>query len=260
MDQNPETQAAWCALEHELELWRKDNMSASLWWRDDDAHQPSPQLDRLVDLCATSAIPLTLAAIPHGIDSSLSRRVDVAANISIVQHGWSHQNHAPAPHKKCELGDHRILNDIQVELIEGADILTRQFGNRFVPALVPPWNRISATVASHLETYGYVGLSTFGSKTMIPASTGFCQKNTHVDLINWRRNREFIGTGKALQQITSHLHQRRGGQVPGDQTTGILTHHLVHDEDLWHFLKVFFQFTSHHKAVQWQTGHQVFKS
>ncbi len=254
-----ETHDAWYVLERELDMWCREKKSASLWWRDDDAQQPCPQLDRLVRLCATSATPLVLATVPHRLDRSLSRLIDGVANISIVQHGWSHQNHAPASQKKCELGDHRTLSDIQHELVKGADILRRQFGDRFVPALVPPWNRISATVASHLETYGYVGLSTFGSKTMILTGTGFCQKNTHVDLINWRGNREFIGTGKALQQITSHLLQRREGHIPGNPATGILTHHLVHDEDLWHFLEAFFQFTSHHSAVQWQTGHQVFK-
>jgi len=249
---------AWAALERELDKWRDKNLPATLWWRDDDAQLPSPQLDRLIQLSITSKTPLVLATIPHGVDVSLSEKIRKAAQISIVQHGWSHSNHAPPSEKKCELGDHRPLNNIERELTAGTEILIELFGDRFLPVLVPPWNRISANVTDQLESFGYVGLSTFGDRKTVQTSPGFCQANTHVDLINWRGTRAFIGTENAVRQITSHLQQRRCGRFPDNDATGILTHHLDHDEDLWRFLEDFFQFTAAHSAVQWQTGRQVF--
>ncbi len=239
-------------------MWRKDNIPATLWWRDDDAQLPCPQLDRLLGLSLTSATPLVLATIPHGLDSSLSEKIRSAANITIVQHGWSHTNHAPVSEKKCELGDHRALKEVEHELTAGAEILKKLFGDIFLPVLVPPWNRISITVADQLENLGYLGLSTFGDKKIVQSASGFCQANTHVDLIDWRGNRAFIGTENALQQITSHLNKRRCGDVPHHDATGILTHHLDHDKDLWQFLEDFFKFTNQHPMLQWQTGQQVF--
>lgn len=233
-------------------------MPATLWWRDDDARLPSPHLDRLIELSAASATPLVLAAIPHEIDSSLKHTIQTGPHISIVQHGWSHSNHAPANEKKCELGNHRDLNEILQELSAGAEILASFFANRFLPVLVPPWNRISITVASHLQSCGYIGLSRFGTAAIPRLPADFYQANTHVDLVDWRGTRGFTGTETALHQITSHLQHRRNGQVPRDQATGILSHHLVHDEELWQFLALLFQFTGQHQAPRWLSGREVF--
>ncbi len=241
-------------------MWRKDNMPATMWWRDDDAQLPCPQLDRLIQLSDISKTPLVLATIPHGVDSSLPVKFKKAANITIVQHGWSHKNHAPVTEKKCELGDQRALKEVEHELTAGAEILKKLFGDIFLPVLVPPWNRISITVADQLENLGYLGLSTFGDKKIVQSASGFCQANTHVDLINWRDDRAFIGTENALQKITFHLLKRRCGDVPYLDATGILTHHLDHNEKLWRFLEDFFQFTAEQSAVQWQTGRKVFEA
>jgi len=229
-----------------------------LWWRDDDARLPCPHLDRLIELSAASATPLVLAAIPHDIDSSVKNTILTGPDISIVQHGWSHRNHAPASEKKCELGDHRDREKILQELSAGTEILTELFGLRFLPVLVPPWNRISARIAGHLQSCGFAGLSAFGTIPITPLPADFCQANTHVDLVDWKGHRGFIGTEKALHQITFHLQQRRSGQVPRDQVTGILSHHLVHDEELWRFLNLLFQFTTQHSAPQWLSGREVF--
>jgi len=239
-------------------MWRDEQKTATLWWRDDDAQLPSAQLDRLIDVSVTTQTPLVLATIPHGIDEILGNKAKASDLISIVQHGYAHTNHAPPSEKKCEFGNHRALDEMQQELIQGADVLTNIFGDRFIKVLVPPWNRISLSVAHALEGMGYVGLSTFGNALIVEPSPGFHQINTHVDLINWRGDRGFIGTINALQKITSHLYQRRSGHLPIEQPTGILTHHLVHDEELWQFLEEFLQLTSHNTEATWLTGSQVF--
>ncbi len=141
---------------------------------------------------------------PGALDTGVRRydgKMDKTSRtlVTIVQHGWSHSNHAPPREKKCELGDHRPLNDIEHELTTGAKILAELFGDMFLPVLVPPWNRISTTVTDQLENYGYVGLSTFGDRKIVQVSSGLHQANTHVDLINWHGDRAFIGTKVALE-------------------------------------------------------------
>lgn len=256
MNTRSEIKTAWDALGQELEKWAQQGKPATLWWRDDDMQFASPQLDRLVELSEKTRTPLIIAAIPDDIDLELQKLIKPTQHICIVQHGWCHKNHAPTSEKKQELGDHRPLSDIQKELSRGADILGNLFGETFTPVLVPPWNRIGQQVKSHLADWGYKAVSTYGNAH--PEGSDIRQVNTHVDLINWRGDRGFIGTVPALEAITTHLHSRRTGTIPLRETTGILTHHLVHDEPLWDFLAELFEFTSAQNTASWRTGNQLF--
>ena len=46
----------WKALRHELDHWAALGRAAEFWWRDDDARQPSPELNVLIAL-ARRALP-----------------------------------------------------------------------------------------------------------------------------------------------------------------------------------------------------------
>lgn len=253
MNSQSDIKTAWNALDQELEKWALQGKPATLWWRDDDMQFASPQLDRLVALSQTTRTPLIIAAIPHDIAPELQKLIKPTQHICVVQHGWCHKNHAPVSEKKHELGDHRPLPDIQKELSRGTEILGNLFGETYSSVLVPPWNRIGPQVKLHLADWGYKAVSTFGNTQ--PDGRTIHQVNTHVDLINWRGDRRFVGTVPALAAITTHLHNRRTGAIALRETTGILTHHLVHDEALWEFLGELFEFTN---TASWQTGHQLF--
>ncbi len=258
MKQHHDETKAWLLLEHELDQWRKQKKTAALWWRDDDAQLPSAALDRLILLSQTAGIPVVIAAIPNKVDPSLKSSFDQGYNINVVQHGWSHENHAQPPEKKCEICDHRNPAVVSEELNRGLEILKDRFGPIFLPVLVPPWNRIGAKMKSHLQNWKFTGLSTFGIEKSIETGSGFKQVNTHIDLIDWEKDRRFIGSLSALDLITSHLQQQRRGQLPSTTTTGLLSHHLVHDEPVWEFLGTFFKVTAQHAAVKWQSGAQLF--
>src|SRR5690606_39595463 len=51
----------WTALEAELDLWAEAGRVASFWWRDDDATDVTPPLERLLRLKDSTRTPLTLA-------------------------------------------------------------------------------------------------------------------------------------------------------------------------------------------------------
>src|SRR3546814_9728269 len=80
----------------------------------------------------------------------------------VFQHGFRHRNHAPGDAKRAEFGDHRPVAAMLAELQAGRDLSSRLFGDRWLPVLVPPWNRIADAVAERLAELGYRGLSTFG--------------------------------------------------------------------------------------------------
>ena len=61
----------WQPLVEELARWQRAGRKAELWLRDDDAVDPTPALDRLLDLTGEFAVPVTLAVIPALTDEKL---------------------------------------------------------------------------------------------------------------------------------------------------------------------------------------------
>jgi hypothetical protein len=94
--------------------------------------------------------------------------------------------------------------------------------------LVPPWNRFDAGLVERLTGCGFVGLSTFGRRGAPEAAPGLTQVNTHLDPIDWRGTRLFIGETAALGRLVAVL--------DADEPIGILSHHLAMDEAGWAFL------------------------
>ena len=241
----------WQRLERELDAWRERGRRATLWCRDDDACHDSPALQRLLQIVGASEVPVALAAIPAALEPSLVDAVERCARATIVQHGYAHRNPAPQGERKGELGAHRPGEVVIAELAIGRDILERGFGERFSALLVPPWNRINAAVIARLPAARFHGLSTFGPRSSVQPAPGIVQCNTHVDLIDWRKDRAFIGADAAIDRLVGHLRARREGSVDAGEPTGILTHHLNFEPDAWAFLALLLARTRQHEAATW---------
>lgn len=227
---------SWDALERELDSWAAGGRQATLWWRDDDAVAPGPALDRLLHIAAQHGMPLSLAVVPKPATMELGARLAAAGGrIAVLQHGFAHRNHAAAGEKKAELGAQRPVEAVLGELREGAALLRARFPGAALPVLVPPWNRIATPVVAGLRAAGFAGLSTYHPRAARAAAPGVLQVNTHVDIVDWRGSRGFVGAA-ALELMTAHLAARREGRADADEPTGLLTHHLVHDEACWSFL------------------------
>lgn len=225
------------ALRRALDARAAEGRPVALWLRDDDAVEPTPALDRLFDL-ARAGVPATVAAIPAGTGTALAEAVAGVAGVEVVQHGWSHANHARAEEKRQELGAHRPIGAVMDDLARGFAQLAALHGPRFVPVMVPPWNRIAPQVAAALPDAGFRALSVYG-----PAKPGpLPQINTHVDLIDWHGTRG--GRDQALLEAEIVAAMAQG-------PVGILTHHLVHDAAAWTFLDRLVAVTSVHPGCRW---------
>jgi len=230
--------AGWAELRGELDLWGEAGCSATLWWRDDDAARLTRRLDRLLALA--DGVPLALAVVPAKAES-------FAAPAIVLQHGWAHADRARDGGRKCELAGADILE----LLVEGKTRLARLFGARFLPVMVPPWNRAAPEVLAALPSLGYVGLSRLG-----PRATRF-ERNVHVDVMDWK-SREFAGEEHVLRQLRLHLAARRAGVVDADEPTGLMTHHLVHGAPTERFLARLLEATRAHPAAHWLDPREVF--
>jgi predicted glycosyltransferase/peptidoglycan/xylan/chitin deacetylase (PgdA/CDA1 family) len=207
-----------------------------LWWRDDDAVEPGPALDRLLDLSRRLAAPLGLAVIPRDASDDLARRIAAEPTVRVLQHGFAHANHAPHGEKKVELG-HAPLAMLLEELRTGADRLARLFGDRAMPVLVPPWNRIDAAVVQRLPALGFAGLSTFRPRTIESPAAGLVQVNTHWDPIAWRAGGGLANRVALLDALAERAWLAAAGRTDPGEPFGILTHHLVQDGWTWRFLE-----------------------
>ncbi len=226
----------WDALAEELAAWAAAGRVADFWLRDDDAQEPSPALDRLLEITGANAVPLALAVIPVGAVEGLAKRLETAPWVNVLQHGYAHRNHAGADDKKCELGAARPAEHVTAEIAVGRQSLEALFGALALPVMAPPWNRIAPSLIPMLPEIGFTGLTRFDARKRAQAVSGLAQTNTHVDIIDWRGGRGFVGEEAALGTIVEHLAARRGGAVDTGEPTGILTHHHDHDEACWVFL------------------------
>ncbi len=236
---------AWDALDRELDAWLDAGRRACLWWRDDDATRPGPRLDRLLALAP--GLPRTLAVIPEGATASLAARLAGRTEVTVIQHGFAHRNHAPDGKPKTELGDDRPLAAMLEELRRGRERLEDLFGARFRPVLAPPWNRIAPALAARLPECGFVALSTHGRSR---PTRRLPVVNTHLDIVDWRGGRGFVGTAAALERLVALLARcRRAGN--GVAPMGLLTHHRDHDEGCWQFVAELTTRTRRHPAAVW---------
>jgi hypothetical protein len=247
--------ANWEDVSLELDAWHASDRQATLWWRDDDAAEPTQALETLIGLA--ERLPLALAVIPGRATEGLAQRIDGCEDVSILQHGWLHVNHAPPEEKKSELGAQRPLAAVLGELAAGWRKLAALFGARAMPVLTPPWNRIADGLLPLLPGAGYRGISTFGPRRAARPHPGLVQANTHVDLIDWQE-RGFVGAARALGLLVGNLAARRTGRIDASEPTGILTHHLLLDRDGARFLEGLVALTRQHPAARWIATAEAF--
>lgn len=223
----------WTAFDDEIARWRDAGHEAELWWRDDDAVDVGPELDRLLQVHRATAAPLALAVVPAQATAALAARLADETMIDVLQHGYAHVNHAGDTEKKMELGLQRPAMVVLGDLGTGWMALERVFGRKALPVLVPPWNRIAPPLVPTLPEIGFRGLSTFGARTRPEPVRGLRQINTHVDLIDWKGTRGFVGVESALETLVRALGNAR---TQNWEPVGILSHHLAMDEGAWDFL------------------------
>ncbi len=247
----------WSDLADELDAWRREGRRVHFWWRDDDATAVVPPLLRLLDLSVRNDTPVALAVIPRDADDGLRRHLADLPLVSVLQHGWSHGNHAPQGSRQEEFGVHRPLPEMLAELAEGWRRISH-FAHA-EPVFVAPWNRMDPHLLPHLPSAGLCAVSTLGPRPSPLPVPGVRQTNVHVDLIDWQGSRGFMGEGPVLDQVLAHLRARRAGIADLEEPTGVMSHHRFHDEGCWAFLDALLARTRNHPAVRWLAAREAFR-
>jgi hypothetical protein len=248
--------AAWRELADELARWRDGGRVAEFWWRDDDAARPDPALERLLALAHRSANPLALAVVPMQAEAVAFETA--GSGVSIIQHGSDHRNRAGAGAKKTEFAAAESAQAAIARLAQARERLAAWARARFIPVLVPPWNRLPEPLVAQLAPAGFRGLSRFGARASAQPAPGVRQVNTHVDLVAWHAGRGFVGDDTALRAAVRHLAAKREGGADAGEPTGWLSHHAVHDEAAWAFLERLFETLRAARGLRWVGVDELF--
>ena len=250
----------WGLLEEELDAWTAAGRTTSFWWRDDDAVAGGPKLERLLILAEKIPAPLALAVIPARLAPSLPEALGATnAQVSALQHGFAHLNHAPRGQGlgAWELGLHRGEAAVLDDLATGREILAGAL-DAFLPVITPPWNRIDPALFPALPGLGFLGVTAFEPREGDEPVPGLRLNHAHCDPVNWKKGGAFAGEAKALNQILDHLAARRTGKADADEATGLLTHHIDMDEGAWAFCARLLAALHDHPAARITSAGELF--
>ncbi len=243
----------WETLTQELDLWQRRGRQARFWWRDDDAVDETAALGRLLALNEACHIPLAMAVVPAGATERLAEAFKPARHLRVLQHGWSHANHALPGRPRAELAEGRDGGKVASELRQGMVRLRDLFSLRFLPVLVPPFNALAPSLASAVTAAGFSFVSVEGDFAGMPVPS----RNVHVDPIDWHLHRAKHATALVRQAVGS-LRLRRFGLLPAEAPIGIVTHHLQHDEAIWQSIGDLLNHLVSHQAVTFPAIEEIF--
>ena len=225
------------ALDEELARWRDAGREPTLWWRDDDAVDATPALDRLLDAAAhATAVPLALAVVPAQRDAGAGRaprastgRRRAAARLRPHQPCARRREEdgarpAPAGDGRAGRARHRL---------DGAGAAVRPARAAGAGAALEPhrarrWCRPCRRSA-------FAACRPSASAARADPVSGLLQVNTHVDLIDWQGAPLRRRRGGARRAVRAGARARRAPDT--DEPVGILSHHLAMDEAAWDFLR-----------------------
>jgi hypothetical protein len=239
----------WASLEACLDAAAGRGDAIRFWWRDDDAGRADPALDRLLELADHRAAPVALAVVTAWLEDSAEAAIISSRQASVLQHGIAHRNRAPLGVKRVELAYRPVAVLIQ-ELERARMHLADVFGTLFVAVLVPPWNRIHPDLVEHLAGR-YVGLSTFGARTVERVAPGVLRVDTQLDPVDWRGGLGFVGLELALGHLIELLET-------SEAPIGVLTHHRVMDEAGWTFLDRLLDLVGRHPGARLCAADELF--
>ena len=227
----------WSPLRSALKDFRRDGLDLPVWWRDDDATKPTEALDKLHETAARLQVPVHVAVISGLAKPELASMNDSSGMLVPVAHGWKHKNNAPPDQKRSEFGTPRPEAAQEIQLSFQA--MKTIFGSGFLPLFVPPWNRFDPSHVAALAPAGYRGISTYPSRRDLGPTPGISQIKTHIDPVDWHGTYGLLSPETIINEAICRLQARRRGEEDLAEPLGLLTHHLVHTDELWHFSESF---------------------
>jgi hypothetical protein len=244
--------ALWALIDAEVNAWRRAGRASLLWWRDDDARQPSESLERLLVLAEGRQAPLALAVIPDSDLPGLADALLAHPSTTVIQHGCDHVDRNRGGGVSSEFSPDTPSADIAATIAESWERLS--VVRRTIPVYAPPWNVLLPNARQALKRTPLRAVSVYGASA--PNEDGLPDINTHIDVMKWRPAR-FRGSPAILTRLWRQLRARRLGRR-WDEPIGLLTHHKNLDPAAWSFLeRLLDRLNARSGAFQWRSIDQL---
>ncbi len=248
----------WERVRDELDIWAAEKRVAQFWWRDDDAQDVSVSLKRMLSIAQNFDVSVALSVIPVGAKAGLVKYLRASKQAQVLVHGYAHANHARKGQAKRELGGARALSEVIQDLAKGLALARASFGERVLPVMVPPWNRIAPRAVEALPKLGYCGISTWKPRLKVKPQPGLTQVNAHLDVVDWRRGRLVKSEAQIAGLLLKKLRWRRANPVRASEPLGLLTHHKLWSAEKENIIVQLLGITRGHPAVIWRPATAVF--
>ncbi|HMN78581.1 MAG TPA: hypothetical protein PKA20_01505 [Burkholderiaceae bacterium] len=239
---------AFIRLDSELRAWRALGVAPKLWWRDDDAHRDSAQLQQLRQLLAAET--LLLAVVPGLLNDDLVRSLQGDRRVGVAQHGWKHLNHAAPGCHPSEYPASRERGQVEQELAAGQRILADAFPTNFHRVFVPPWHSCVPWVLQEAVNLGFDGVSVAAPPLPLQAHGYPGEANIEIDVSDWSRGGRFIGASRFSTSVVKALRVRRERSA-FDVPLGILSHHACLSDEDFGCLRQFIE-VMRKRGVRWE--------
>ena len=212
----------------------RSGYEVKFWWRDDDISDVTEGLTNILIISEIYNIPIYIAVIPERISEDAICLINEYSNISILQHGYSHNNYAKEGEPLNEFG---LDRDIKLQLDEiklGFEKLRNSFNDKFLPVFVPPWNHIASPIINELSELGFRGVSCIGNT--LSEYPNLFNNNVKIDIHSWqtKSETEYKSFCKEYSQIIkeiSDLITNTKDSHTSDISIGLLTHSQIMSKD-----------------------------
>jgi len=245
------TLSIFAPLRRELSRWQAAGDQAIFWIRDDDATRMSPEFDRLLTLQKKYSLPMAISVIPKWCGLQLPHILRDRPDMTVLQHGWSHENRAPVDVRQhSEFSANRSADEVREDLAMGRKRLEILYGDQFVPGFVPPWNYVAPVHMPLMRGYHFIS----GRESM-ENPVNMKTLHVHVDVLRWGVRPRFRGKRKILRELCHELRVRR--EAGRGAPIGLQLHHLVMDDATWRFTDELVGILAAHSAVKFMDVRQA---
>lgn len=226
-----------------------DNLKAPqiFWWRDDDTGNRGQELQQLLELRSSAAMPLVISAVPAWLDGNCRSLLAAEPGIFVAQHGFDHSDHSAAGEKSIELGGTKASQRVIERIRRGLECLNTGDIPNLLALMVPPWNRLSEPVLAALPALGFRSISTF-AKDQRGIAFGLDHINCHIDPIFWRHGKRHMSETELALKTVEQL-QLAGNDSNSNRPTGLLTHHLDMDHSAFSMMHDYLSIIAAHPNI-----------
>ncbi|MBU90188.1 hypothetical protein CMO94_01495 [Candidatus Woesearchaeota archaeon] len=233
----------------------------TLFFRDDDVGELTPNLIRLLSIFIEENIPVNLEVIPSKITKkSLSYLLKIKNNyprlVEFHQHGFNHNNYNDGfIGEEYEFGNKRLYDEQYSDIIHGKILMEKHFNGGFFQAFCPPYYGYNDDTLKILDSLGYKAFLDYD----------FLENNFGKTNVSFKRipaNIEFLGQNQdgVFLRDTGKIDKEIEEKIRNENQIGIVIHHEFMNEKYFKYLHRTIKDLKQNNKIEFKLFSEMIKS